>query len=588
MGSGLREEVHTYTQSLEGNQSMNERQILVILAGVALLSACKDTTRPDPPAAVQPVSPTSVSAAVGTAVPLQVKVTTAGGVPVAGARVTWTATAGTVQPAASTTDAQGLTTVAWTLGTAAGEQTAAATMEGLPPARFTAAAKPGEVDTLAFATTPDSVQIGHSFKLQVVVKDQYGNLIPDASVSFSSSDSALVSVDAAGTVKAIRPGTAMISATSGKRAATAKVVVRQLPSVRISAGTTVTCGVQRKGDAYCWGAGGAGQLGNGMTSSSTTPVQVSGGHIFTSVEVMNGHACGVTAGSAAYCWGINNLGQLGTTTTQTCGSSNYPCSTIPVRVSGGHTFRTVSVGYSHTCGITTDDQTYCWGNLSVERSADKVSPSFTPVLVSGGHKFQAIDAGESYTCGLTAEGGAYCWGNNESGQFGDGTRNNSAAPVLVSGSHRFRSISTGSYHTCAVTTTDQAYCWGASAYGALGTGSMSQVALAPVPVSGALKFASVSAENLNTCGTTTAGLLYCWGDNRSGQLGNGTSTNSAVPQTVTGDLRAASVDVGHYYACATTTAGAAYCWGQNWYGMLGDGTTSNRSTPVAVKNFGSP
>jgi len=81
---------------------------------------------------------------------------------------------------------------------------------------------------------------------------------------------------------------------------------------------------------------------------------------------------------------------------------------------------------------------------------------------------------------------------------------------------------------------------------------------------------------------TTAGAAYCWGDNSSGQLGNGTKTKSTTPVAVAGGLTFATVSAGQYFACGVTTAGAAYCWGNNSSGQLGNGIVTNSSTPVRV------
>jgi alpha-tubulin suppressor-like RCC1 family protein len=80
----------------------------------------------------------------------------------------------------------------------------------------------------------------------------------------------------------------------------------------VSAGNEHTCGVTIAGAAYCWGENGyGGLLGNGDTTSSSTPVAVSGGLTFAAVSLGMYHTCGVTTASAAYCWGFNSYGELG-------------------------------------------------------------------------------------------------------------------------------------------------------------------------------------------------------------------------------------------------------------------------------------
>ena len=97
-------------------------------------------------------------------------------------------------------------------------------------------------------------------------------------------------------------------------------------------------------------------------------------------------------------------------------------------------------------------------------------------------------------------------------------------------------------------------------------------------------FASVSAGSNATCGVTTSGSGYCWGNNGFGQLGNGSTSNSTAPVRIAGGLSFSSVSSGSLqgFACGLTSAGAAYCWGYNDYGQLGRGNLTNSSSPVAV------
>ena len=106
-------------------------------------------------------------------------------------------------------------------------------------------------------------------------------------------------------------------------------------------------------------------------------------------------------------------------------------------------------------------------------------------------------------------------------------------------------------------------------------------------------FAAVSAGYSHTCGVTTGGAAYCWGDNSSGQLGTSVAIGpcppyttsvpcSPVPVPVAGALTFAAVSAGYSHACGVTTGGGTYCWGDNGYGELGNGSTSPSGTPVAV------
>jgi len=142
-------------------------------------------------------------------------------------------------------------------------------------------------------------------------------------------------------------------------------------------------------------------------------------------------------------------------------------------------------------------------------------------------------------------------------------------------------ISAGYYHSCGVTPGGAAYCWGENS-GELGNGTNTD-SPTPVAVSGGLTFASISAGFIETCGVTTSGAAYCWGDNYSGQGGNGTTGRSSYsPVAVSGGLTFAAVSASYDYTCGVTLSGTAYCWGSNVHGQLGNGTTTDSPTPVAV------
>ena len=138
----------------------------------------------------------------------------------------------------------------------------------------------------------------------------------------------------------------------------------------------------------------------------------------------------------------------------------------------------------------------------------------------------------------------------------------------------FASVSAGDSHTCGVTTAGAAYCWGDNTEGELGDGTRAY-SVVPVPVAGGLTFSAVSAGTYQTCGVTTAGVLYCWGT----PYGWETPGHGTTPDSLGRGLAFASVSVGLYHACGVTTAGAAYCWGG---GVLGDGNTVGSPTPVSV------
>ncbi len=247
----------------------------------------------------------------------------------------------------------------------------------------------------------------------------------------------------------------------------------------ISAGSRHSCGETTTGTANCWGWNFDGQRGDGTNTDSNVPVAVSGGLTFQSVSAGGQHSCGVTAAGAGYCWGINIFdGQLGDGT-----NTN---SNVPVALSGGLTLQSVAAGRTHSCGVTTAGAGYCWGDNpqgSGGRLGDGTNAdSNVPVAVVGGLTFRSISAGGWHSCGVTTADVPYCWGFNGSGRLGSGTTTDTKVPVAVSGGLTFTSVSAGAFHGCGATTAGSAYCWGRGVEGQRGDGTNTSASNVPVLV----------------------------------------------------------------------------------------------------------
>lgn len=247
---------------------------------------------------------------------------------------------------------------------------------------------------------------------------------------------------------------------------------------QVTTGLYHACGVTLDDRAWCWGSNRVGNLGNGTISPGREPVPVAGSLRFRQVSAGWNHTCGVTTDDRAYCWGLNKDGALGDSTrTQRL---------LPVPVAGGRRFRQVDGGGFHTCGVTTDSRTYCWGwNLFGQIGDSRTTPRrLWPVrAVTGGLSFRRVEAGGNASCGVTTADVAYCWGNNQEGGVGDGTTMHRFAPVPVGGGHAFAQVTAGGLYNCGRTTTSRAYCWGYNGTGALGDGTtvrrLQPVAVAP-------------------------------------------------------------------------------------------------------------
>jgi alpha-tubulin suppressor-like RCC1 family protein len=303
---------------------------------------------------------------------------------------------------------------------------------------------------------------------------------------------------------------------------TATPVKGQLPLDTVVAGNANSCGLTTHRVTYCWGQ-------NLPTGTTTQPSLLDSTRHFVQIAAELNHMCGLTQAGQAWCRGANGSGQLGDGT-----RTDRPAL---VKVLGGHTFRQISTSTYHTCAVTTDDRAFCWGDNGfgqVGNGGTSFTPVATPTAVLGGVRFQAVSAGGTFTCGLATDDRAYCWGWNNEGQLGDETLTDEPKPTLVHGGHRWLGIEAGEDHVCAVDLVGKGFCWGRGGEGQLGIGVLDVIdhGQKPRAVVGGLIWRQISAGGLHSCGVTTADVVYCWGYNLRGQLGDGTVTTRPKPTKV--------------------------------------------------------
>ncbi len=261
----------------------------------------------------------------------------------------------------------------------------------------------------------------------------------------------------------------------------------------------------------------------------------------------------------------------------------------------------VAAGEAHTCALTTGGGVKCWGfNHAGQLGYGTINnrPNPTPVEVEAlSSGVAAIAASYHYTCALTTGGGVKCWGINNVGQLGDSIAidNSSPTPVDVVGlSSGVAAIAAGDFHICVLTTDGGVKCWGQNNSGQLGNGISSGQPGTPYYDDGSSAtptdveslsngVAAIAAGESHTCALTTGSGVKCWGYNRSGQLGDGSIIHRPTPVDVLAlSSGVTAIAVGEVHTCALTTVGGVKCWGSNYYGQLGNGSTTDYPTPVEV------
>ncbi len=350
-----------------------------------------------------------------------------------------------------------------------------------------------------------------------------------------------------------------------------------------TAGRAATAG----GSLRAWGLNTFGQLGDGTTTNSDTPVKVKlpRGTRVTSMRAGCDHSLALTTTGHVLAWGYNSDGELGDGTTT---NSDTP---VKVKLPAGTKVKAIRAGCFHSLALTTTGHVLAWGyNGQGDLGDGTTTSSDTPVKVKlpQGTKVKAISAGSAHNLALTTTGHVLAWGLNASGQLGDGTTTGSDTPVKVKLPTGTRVIMTaaGEEHSLARTSTGRVLAWGDNTAGALGNGTTTS-SLTPVRVKlpTGTKVRALFAGCLQSLARTKTGHVLAWGDNGAGALGDGTTTSSDTPVRVKlpAGTKVTAVAAGCNHNLALTTTGHVLAWGFNSDGELGNGTTTNSDLPVRVE-----
>lgn len=404
--------------------------------------------------------------------------------------------------------------------------------------------------------------------------------------------------------------------------------------VALASGNAFSCAALGDGSVRCWGANASGQLGNGKTVTSQSPVVVEGLGKVTQLAVGSTHACALVEGKV-WCWGGNDRRQLGGDTGTTCprDGSSIPCSTKPVAVAGLSNVTALTAGGGHSCALGSDGMVTCWGDNTWGQLGGATAGDGPPSMPG--------DPGDG---GVDAE------------PFDAGPPGSARVKVLLAPSRPLTSavaVSAGADHTCVLRDGGDVLCWGRADHGELGAappagaaigcpGPCSALALVvpgippvvePKPDAGSDADADASAPvdatastdaaaatdavadvaedsfdatptNLGTFGRAIAsgegyaclrlgdGTVRCWGSDTVGQLGDGRTTSAARPATLVIATPGAAADnpllgvekvrAGVSSACAVMNDSSLRCWGSNREGALGVGHFTPQQGPVPV------
>lgn len=332
------------------------------------------------------------------------------------------------------------------------------------------------------------------------------------------------------------------------------------------------------GLCWSWGGNSYGQIGNGTTTSYSSPVQVVGNHSFIMIESGLNSSIGLKQNGQLWCWGGNDYGQLGT--------NNATGYSSPVQTVGNHSFLYATAAFRSTFAIKDDGTCWAWGNnQAAALGTGNYTNYSSPVQVIGNHSFVMIKAGGitaiNYAAGLKPNRILWGWGQNGFGQLGNGNVTTQTSPVSVVGSHSFIDFALGAYSTYGLKEDGSVWGWGCNSYGELGNGNRTSYS-SPVQVVGNHSFVSITASVNNAAAALKAdGSVWCWGNGAG--IGNNTINSYSSPVQVVGNHSFIQVrSIGGPGFIALKENGSVWTWGSNTDGRLGDNTVTTRSSPVQV------
>lgn len=349
----------------------------------------------------------------------------------------------------------------------------------------------------------------------------------------------------------------------------------------ISSGGWCSGGIDRSGRIWMWGNNTNYQLGVTDLVSVRTPKLISGAlKTFCNISLGQYRGIAVDNRNNVWTWGYNINASLG------LGYSTMSALTPVGICDGGKTFSHIFNSSGGNQSLTNRGQAWGWGinyNYTIGNNLNLNKDS--PILVSGvGKTFCDIVLSQTHSMAIDKNGSVWCWGDNVNGQLGDNSLTTRGTPVKISGLNRtFCVIDAGSGFSVGINQRGLVFTWGGNNVGQLGDNTIVSKRT-PVSILGALKtFCKIATGQLFTTAIDKNGRVWGWGGNTNGQLGDNTIVSKRTPVSILGAVKTfCQISTGDAFTLAIDKNGRVWGWGLNNQGQLGDNSTFSRLTPVSI------
>ena len=222
------------------------------------------------------------------------------------------------------------------------------------------------------------------------------------------------------------------------------------------------------------------------------------------------------------------------------------------------------------------------GNYTLKARASKSGCTTSGVTTatyqtSGALTTAQVDGGSSQSVLVRPDGIAWTWGY----ESGNGSYAGSWLPIQPAGITGIKSVSTGGSQFLLAASTGTLYAWGQNGSGEVGDGT-TNTRLTPIVLTTITGVSKVAAGGSHSMALKSDGTVWTWGLNTSGQIGDNTIVSPRPSPVSAGLTGMTAVAAGSQFSLALKSTGAIYSWGDNTHGQLGDGTTTQRHAPVSV------